>query len=99
MKRNKGWTKGKILAVAVLATSICAVAVGIWYVTQLSTSAALLERFPNAQAWRDLYNTLTPDQKDMVKDKIREMRSAGASQEEIFAALNELLNSWGYNVP
>jgi hypothetical protein len=99
MKRNKGWTKGKILAITVLAISICAVAMGIWYVTQLSTSASLLERFPNAQAWRDLYNTLTPDQKEIVKDKISEMRSTGATQEEISAALNELLSSWGYNVP
>jgi len=38
---------------------------------------------------------LTEEQKQQVKAKIEEMKAAGASQEEIRAAVQELFKSWG----
>jgi len=42
---------------------------------------------------------LTDQQKEMLKQKIEEMKAAGASPQEIHSAVQEMLQQWGIQVP
>jgi uncharacterized membrane-anchored protein len=48
---------------------------------------------------RDLLSNLTDEQRQAVRDKIREMRSQGATREEIQAAVAEMLEGYGIELP
>lgn len=48
---------------------------------------------------RALMAKLTPDQRQQVQAKIKEMRAAGKTREEIGAAVMEMLKGWGVQPP
>lgn len=46
-----------------------------------------------------LFGQLTEEQKEAVHETIEEMREAGASREEIHAAVREMMEGWGIELP
>ena len=48
---------------------------------------------------RDLLSNLTDEQRQAVREKIREMRKQGAAREEIQAAVAEMLEGYGIELP
>jgi len=48
---------------------------------------------------RPLFNKLTDEQKTELQQRVQELRQRGAIREEIRDAVNELLQSWGIEIP
>jgi DNA-binding transcriptional regulator YhcF (GntR family) len=46
-----------------------------------------------------IFSQLTEEQRETVRAKVEEMREAGASPEEVHAAVKEMLDGWGVDVP
>jgi DNA-binding transcriptional regulator YhcF (GntR family) len=46
-----------------------------------------------------LFGQLTEEHREAIHEKIEEMREAGASREEIHAAVGEMMGSWGIEMP
>ena len=46
-----------------------------------------------------LFSQLTEEQRDAVHEQIKQMREAGASREEIHAAVREMMEGWGIELP
>lgn len=104
IQNNSRCFRGKTVKVSLLVLAACAIiAIATWYTLQSSTTPQDDPTHrtlpPNAQDWRDLYNQLTPDQKTELMNEIIALRSQGASQEDISAAIKELLKCWGYELP
>jgi DNA-binding transcriptional regulator YhcF (GntR family) len=55
--------------------------------------------FGFGQQWNSLRANLTDEQRQTIRDKIREMRKQGATREEIHAAVADMLQGYGIKVP
>ncbi len=51
------------------------------------------------QALKTVLAQLTPEQRQELKAKVKEMKEEGASGEEIHAAIKQMLDGWGIEVP
>jgi DNA-binding transcriptional regulator YhcF (GntR family) len=54
---------------------------------------------PHRGRMREIMGRLTEDQRDAIHKMVMEMREAGASREEIRAAVREMLEGWGIELP
>jgi Spy/CpxP family protein refolding chaperone len=68
-------------------------------VLSITSEAVLAQDHGWGHKGKDLFNNLTSEQRKAIQDKIAEMRSQGASREETHAAINEMLKSYGIEVP
>jgi Spy/CpxP family protein refolding chaperone len=68
-------------------------------VLSITSEAVLAQDHGWNHKGKDLFNNLTSEQRKAIQDKMAEMRSEGASREETHAAINELLKSYGIEVP
>ena len=89
-------TRFSVILVTLLAVTVIAVAMGY---AGRGEGCGEGQGKGHGRGHAGLFSQLTEEQREAVHETIEEMREAGASREEIHAAVREMMGSWGIEKP